>query len=113
MAEVKRVRYFKDEYAAHIDEKRCPALLCKSLISYYIDPKKCQGCTICYRNCPADAIIGDKLKIHLIDQSKCTKCGTCFDVCPTNFNAIRKISGKPVPLPTPEKDRLVKRLKKT
>ena len=106
------LRYFKDEYEAHINEKRCPALVCKNLISYYIDPEKCQACMICYRNCPADAIIGEKMKIHIIDQSKCIKCGSCLDLCPSRFAAVKKISGEEVPPPVPEEDRLVKRLRK-
>jgi NADH-quinone oxidoreductase subunit F len=106
------LRYFKNEYVAHIDEKRCPALYCKNLISYYIDPEKCQACMICQRNCPADAVIGEKMKIHIIDQTKCTKCGTCFDMCPPNFKAIKKISGEPVPSPIPEEDRMINRSKK-
>ena len=105
------LRYFRDEYEAHINEKRCPALVCKGLISYYIDPKKCQACMICYRNCPANAVIGEKKKIHVIDQSKCTKCGTCYDMCPPKFGAVQKISGEKVPSPIPEEERLVKRLK--
>lgn len=91
------LRYFRDEYEAHIKEKRCPSLSCKALISYYIDPEKCKACMICLRKCPADAIDGGKKKIHVIDQEKCTKCGTCFEECPTRFSAIRKISGEPVP----------------
>ncbi len=106
------LRYFKDEYEAHINEKRCPALVCKDLISYYIDPEKCQACMICHRNCPADAIIGEKMKIHIIDQTKCIKCGSCYDMCPPRFQAVKKISGEPVPLPIPEEERLVKRVRK-
>ena len=106
------LRYFRDEYEAHINEKRCPALMCKALISYYIDPEKCQACMICYRNCPANAVIGEKKKIHIIDQSKCTKCGTCYDMCPTKFKAVKKISGEKVPPHIPEEERLVKRLRK-
>ena len=105
------LRYFKKEYEAHINEKRCPALVCKDLISYYIDPEKCQACMICFRNCPWNAIIGEKMKIHVIDQSKCTKCGTCYDMCPPKFRAIKKISGEKVPLPIPKDERLVKRLR--
>lgn len=105
------LRYFRDEYEAHINEKRCPALVCKGLISYYIDPEKCQACMICFRNCPANAIIGEKMKIHVIDQSKCTKCGTCYDMCPPKFRAVQKISGEKVPPPIPEEERLVKRLR--
>ena len=106
------LRYFKNEYEAHINEKRCPALVCKNLISYYIDPEKCQACMICYRNCPANAIIGEKMKIHIVDQSKCIKCGSCYDLCPPRFKAVKKISGEAVPSPIPEEERLVKRLRK-
>ncbi len=106
------LRYFKDEYTAHIDEKRCPALACKELISYYIDPEKCQACMICHRNCPSDAIVGETRKIHVLDQSKCTKCGTCYDVCPPKFEAVQKISAKNVPPPIPREERLIKRVKK-
>ena len=103
------LRYFRDEYDAHIKEKRCPALSCKALISYYIDPARCQACMICLRKCPADAIDGDKKKIHIIEQDKCTKCGNCFEVCPDKFNAVKKISGEPVPAPVPEEKRLLER----
>ncbi len=106
------LRYFSDEYEAHIKEKRCPALACKELISYYIDPEKCKACMICHRNCPSDAIIGEKMKIHVIDQSKCTKCGTCYDMCPPRFRAVKKFSGEPVPSPIPEEKRLIQRAKK-
>jgi NADH-quinone oxidoreductase subunit F len=106
------LRYFKDEYDAHIKEKRCPALVCKELISYYIDPEKCKACMICHRNCPSDAIIGEKMKIHVIDQSKCTKCGTCYDMCPPRFGAVTKISGEAVPPPIPEEERLIRRPRK-
>ncbi len=106
------LRYFKDEYEAHIKEKRCPALVCKDLISYYIDPEKCQACMICQRNCPVDAVIGEKMKIHVIDQSKCIKCGTCYDMCPSRFGAVRKISGEAVPPPLPEEERLLERGRK-
>jgi NADP-reducing hydrogenase subunit HndC len=103
------IRYFRDEYEAHIKEKRCPALVCKSLISYYIDPTKCQACTLCSRNCPVGAVNGEPNKIHQIDQSKCTKCSTCYDVCPPKFRAVTKISGEPVPPPIPEDQRWIKR----
>jgi NADH-quinone oxidoreductase subunit F len=106
------LRYFRNEYNAHINEKRCPALVCKELTSYYIDPEKCQACMICYRNCPSDAINGEKMKIHVIDQSKCTKCGTCFDMCPPKFKAVKRVSGEPIPKPLPEEERLVKRTSK-
>jgi len=101
------LRYFRDEYEAHIKEKRCPALSCKELIAYHIDPKKCQACMICLKKCPAEAIAGGKNRIHVIDQEKCTKCGTCFEVCPPRFGAVQKISGEPVPAPIPEEARTI------
>jgi len=106
------IRYFRDEYEAHIKEKRCPAYVCKELISYHIDPDKCQACMICLRKCPAEAIAGDKNQIHVIDQDKCTKCGTCFEVCPSRFGAVRRLSGEPVPPPIPEEARIIVRKSK-
>ena len=103
------LRYFRDEYEAHIKEKRCPALSCKQLIAYHIDPDKCQACMICLRKCPADAIDGGKKKIHIIDQEKCTNCGTCFEVCPPRFGAVEKISGVALPAPIPEDERNITR----
>ncbi|KAF5437908.1 NADH-quinone oxidoreductase subunit F, partial [Candidatus Methanophagaceae archaeon] len=91
------IRYFKDEYEAHIRERRCPAGVCKALVSYYINPELCQACQICLRECPVGAITGGKNIVHVIDQDKCTKCGTCLDVCPTRFAAVEKLSGRPVP----------------
>ncbi len=75
------IKYFRDEYDAHINEKRCPAGVCKKLLRYEIDPEKCKGCTLCARNCPADAIIGELKSVHSIDQSKCVKCGVCMSNC--------------------------------
>jgi NADP-reducing hydrogenase subunit HndC len=106
------LRYFRDEYEAHIKEKRCPALSCKELIAYHIDPDKCQACMICLKQCPAEAVIGGKNRIHVIDQEKCTKCGTCFEVCPPRFGAVQKISGEPVPAPIPENARTIVRKSK-
>ena len=103
------LKYFRDEYEAHVKEKRCPALSCKELISFHIDPDKCQACMICLRKCPSEAIGGGKNRIHVIDQEKCTKCGTCFEVCPPRFRAVRKISGEPVPPPIPEEARTIVR----
>jgi len=94
------IRYFRDEYEAHINEKRCPALTCTELISYYVLPDKCQGCGICLRNCPSEAISGGKRLVHVIDQSKCIKCGTCLDVCPTRFDAVVKVSGQELTVPS-------------
>jgi len=91
------IRYFREEYEAHIKEKRCPAKVCKSLTSFWIDPKLCQACLICMRECPGQSIYGEKSIIHVIDQGKCNKCGVCFDVCPPKFGAIKKLSGVPVP----------------
>jgi NADH-quinone oxidoreductase subunit F len=93
------LRYFRDEYEAHINSAKCPAHLCKDLINYVILPEKCQGCGICLRNCPATAIVGDKRMVHVIDQSKCVKCGTCQDVCPSRFSAIVKFSGEKIVVP--------------
>ncbi|MBM4327058.1 MAG: NADH-quinone oxidoreductase subunit F [Deltaproteobacteria bacterium] len=106
------LKYFRDEYEAHIKEKRCPALSCKELIAFHIDPEKCRACTICDRKCPSDAIKGGKSLIHIIDQEKCTKCGTCFEVCPPRYDAVRKISGEPVPPPIPEEARTIVRKRK-
>jgi len=76
------LQHFRSEYDAHVKEKRCPALSCKELINFYIDPEKCQGCGTCAKKCPSEAIIGGKSMIHIVDQEKCTKCGTCFEACP-------------------------------
>jgi NADH:ubiquinone oxidoreductase subunit F (NADH-binding)/(2Fe-2S) ferredoxin/Pyruvate/2-oxoacid:ferredoxin oxidoreductase delta subunit len=91
------IKYFRDEYEAHIKDKRCPAKVCRELVTYYILPEKCQACLICARECPVQAIKGNKGIVHVIDQAKCTKCGTCFEVCPSRFNAVTKLSGEPVP----------------
>jgi NADH-quinone oxidoreductase subunit F len=94
------LRYFPEEYEAHIKEKRCPALVCSKLIAYYILPDKCQGCGICLRNCPVGAITGDKRMVHIIDKNKCSKCGTCFNVCPDRFKAVTKVSGEKPEVPS-------------
>ena len=82
------IRYFRDEYEAHIFEKRCPAGACKALITVKIDPAKCVGCTKCTKACPVSAISGTVKQPHVIDQTLCTKCGACVEVCP--FKAIDK-----------------------
>jgi len=88
--------------------------LFREVVSYYIDPAKCQACMICLRRCPAEAIVGGKNLIHVIDQDKCIKCGTCFEACPPRFGAVTKISGEPVPPPIPEEERtIVRKAKKT
>jgi len=86
--------------------------LFSEVVSYYIDPDKCQACMICLRRCPVEAIVGGKNQIHVIDQEKCIKCGTCLEVCPTKFGAVQKISGEPVPPPIPEDKRTIVRKKK-
>jgi NADH-quinone oxidoreductase subunit F len=93
------IRYFRDEYEAHIKEKRCPALVCDALVSYYILAEKCRGCMACMRACPADAIKGGKKLVHIIDQEKCISCGTCFDACPPKFKAVMKVSGQTIETP--------------
>ncbi len=75
------LRYFRDEYDAHVKHKKCPAGLCKDLITYYIDAKKCNGCMLCARECPQNAIEGEKKKPHKINTDLCIKCGICRDVC--------------------------------
>ncbi len=82
------LRYFRDEYIAHVTEKRCPAGVCKHLLSYSIDPEKCRGCTACARVCPAGAISGSVKQPHTIDTAKCLKCGACIEKC--KFGAIVK-----------------------
>jgi NADH-quinone oxidoreductase subunit F len=93
------IRYFREEWDAHINEKRCPALVCKPLVNFYILPEKCQGCGICLKSCPAEAITGGKRMVHVINQSKCIKCATCLEKCPTKFSAIRKVSGETIEVP--------------
>ncbi len=82
------LRYFRDEYVAHIVDKTCPAGVCKHLMKYTIDPDKCKGCTLCARNCPVNAISGTVKQPHVIDTSKCIKCGACMEKC--RFGAISK-----------------------
>ena len=94
------LKYFRDEWEQHIREKRCPAKLCKALINYYIDPEKCQACLLCLRECLVGAVQGGNEQVHWIDQEKCVKCGTCYEIC--NFDAVKRLSGEPVPPPPPK-----------
>jgi NADH-quinone oxidoreductase subunit F len=82
------LRYYMDEYRAHIDEKRCPAGVCSALVDFLIDPEKCTGCTLCAKNCPVEAISGEPKKTHVIDNEKCVKCGKCITSC--TFGAVYK-----------------------
>ena len=82
------LRFFRDEYIAHIVDKRCPAGVCKKLLAYEIDPAKCKGCTLCARTCPVGAIAGKVKEAHVIDKAKCIKCGACMEKC--KFGAISK-----------------------
>ncbi len=88
------INHFRDEYEAHIRDKRCPALVCKSLIRYRIDEDKCAGCGLCKKSCPVDAITGDRREPHSIDHDECTKCGICYRGCPDRFRAIECVTGQ-------------------
>ena len=81
------IKYFRDEYEAHIKDKKCPAGECKKLMDVHIVPELCKGCDICRKNCPANAISGEPGKVHVVDPAKCIKCGTCLSKCP--FHAIK------------------------
>jgi NADH-quinone oxidoreductase subunit F len=83
------IKYFRDEYEAHIKEKRCPAHSCVSLLTYTIIEDKCVGCTLCAQKCPVNAISGKTKEPHKIKQDACIKCGLCYDSC--KFDAIEKI----------------------
>ena len=87
------LRYFREEYEAHIVEKRCPARVCPELTAYYILPEACdRACEHCLLTCPTEAITGGKGEVKVIDQEKCSKCGTCLEVCPPEYNAVVKLS---------------------
>lgn len=81
------IRYFRDEYEAHIYHKKCPAKVCKKLLTYEVDPDKCTGCMVCAKNCPSNAIDGDRKQVHFIRQEDCIRCGECFSRC--KFDAIK------------------------
>lgn len=98
----------RDEYENYftLDEV---ARLFDEVVSYYIDPEKCNACMTCLKKCPVEAIDGGKNRIHVIDQEKCIKCGTCLAVCPPKFSAVTTITGVPVPPPIPEEKRAIVR----
>ena len=101
----------EEEYDGYFTRDEIEKLF-SEVVSYYIDPDKCQACMICARRCPAEAIVGGKNRIHVIDQDKCIKCGTCFEACPPRFGAVTEITGKPVPPPIPEDQRMIARKSK-
>jgi NADH-quinone oxidoreductase subunit F len=87
------IRYYYDEYEAHILQKRCPAFVCRDLIAYYIIPEKCyKGCEHCVLVCPAKCIVEHPKRFKVVEQAKCTKCGNCLIVCPAEYNAVVKLS---------------------
>jgi coenzyme F420-reducing hydrogenase delta subunit/Fe-S-cluster-containing hydrogenase component 2 len=98
----------QEEYDGLFTKDEVDALL-RDVISYHVDPDKCEACMICLRKCPVEAISGGKNRIHVVDQETCIRCGTCFDVCPPRFAAVRRISGAPVPPPLPEAGRNIVR----
>ncbi len=81
------LRYFRDEYEAHIRDHKCPAGVCKELISYSIDAESCTGCHACVRVCPTGATSGEKKEVHTINKKKCIKCGACYETC--KFDAVK------------------------
>ena len=85
---VSTIKHFREEYEAHIREKRCPSGACRKLVTYTIDPDKCVGCTACARKCPAECISGERKQSHVIDQERCIRCGRCFEVC--TFDAVKR-----------------------
>ena len=82
------IRYFRQEYLAHVVDKRCPAGVCKALVSHAIN-ETCNGCHACYKPCPTQAIFGDAKKLHYIDQDKCIQCGACYQIC--RYNSIKRV----------------------
>ena len=89
------IRYFRDEYETHIVEKRCPSRACMELVNYEIDGDECIGCTLCAKNCPVDAIAGERKEAHIISRDLCIKCGICHTVCPRKVQAVKKVDSFP------------------
>lgn len=98
----------KEEYATLYTNEEIDQLL-NDIVSYYIDPDKCQACMTCAKRCPVDAIEGGKGRIHVIDQEKCIKCATCLEACPPRFGAVVRIAGSEVPPPPAEEERTIVR----
>jgi NADH-quinone oxidoreductase subunit F len=87
------LRYFKDDYEAHVKEKRCPGMVCRPLIAFYIDLEKCaRGCDACVGCCPVEAVFTTSTRKKGIDQSLCVKCGECVVACPPEYDAVRRVS---------------------
>lgn len=101
----------EEQYATFFTGEEIGSLF-RDVVSYYIDPIKCEACMICARRCPAEAIASARNQTHVIDQNKCIKCNICFEVCPPRFGAVTRISGKPVPPPLPEEKRTLARKSK-
>ena len=83
------IRYFREEYEAHIRDKKCPAGVCKDLITFFVIAENCNGCTLCARNCTVDAIDGKLHELHVINDDKCIRCGICLDVCNRDAVGVR------------------------
>ena len=98
----------EEDYVAFYTRDEIDALL-REVVSYHIDPEKCQACMICGRRCPVGGIDGGKNRIHVIDQDRCIRCGMCLEACPTRFDAVRKIVGAAVPPPLPDDQRIIAR----
>ena len=90
------IRYFRDEYEAHINEERCPAKMCREFVYFRIVPELCVGCRLCSKVCPQESIQGELKKVHVIDQSECIHCGMCYEACPPRISAVERLTGKEV-----------------
>lgn len=100
------------DYESHFTQQEIDDLF-RNVVSYFVDPEKCQACSTCLKRCPVVAMEGGKLQVHVIDQEKCIKCGTCYEVCPPKFGAVTKLIGEPAPEPPPLQARAIKRKAKS